>query len=80
MWKLGGFVRSVWRVVRWTYFPMQNLSKIFPRTSSGVTSPRMEERWWRAWRRSSERRSGVWEVAREDLTSSRDAAALIRDW
>ena len=62
------------------YFPMQNLSKIFPRTSSGVTSPRMEERWWRAWRRSSERRSGVWEVVRENLTFSRDAAALIRDW
>ena len=27
------------------HLPMQNLSKIFPSTSSGVTSPRMEERW-----------------------------------
>lgn len=62
------------------HFPMQKCSKIFPSTSSVVTSPRMVPRWWRAWRRSSERRSGVWPAARERLTFSRDSDAFIRAW
>ena len=41
----GGFVRRVWRVVWFSYFPMQKFRNIFPRVSSVLISPTISPRW-----------------------------------
>ena len=60
------------------YFPMQNLSKMLPSTSSVVISPKMVPRLRMAERRSSARRSGVRPVERPVRTASRSRRAAVR--
>jgi hypothetical protein len=45
-------------VIKWDYFPIQNLPKMFPRISSLVISPVISPRWCRAFRISTVSRSG----------------------
>ena len=61
-----------------SYLPMQKLAKIFPSTSSLVTSPTISPRWWIAARRCSLTRSPLRPSSRLCFTSFISLRARVR--